>query len=95
MAKVEVYSKNWCGYCGRVRALLDAKGVAYSTIDVTSDPDREREMIARSGATSVPQIFIDDQRVGGHDDLFSLHANGELDTLLTEANLSGHAVAAH
>ncbi len=76
MAQVEIYAKSWCGYCARAKTLLDAKGVTYTDIDVTADREKELEMIERSGAHTVPQIFIDGERIGGHDDLFALEATG-------------------
>ncbi len=82
MTHVEIYSKSWCGYCAQAKALLDAKGVTYADIDVTADREKELEMIQRSGAHTVPQIFIDGERIGGHDDLFALEAKGNLDRLL-------------
>ncbi len=82
MAKGEIYSKSWCGYCARAKALLDEKGVTYTDIDVTADREKELEMIQRPGAHTVPQIFIDGERIGEHDDLFALEAKGDLDRLL-------------
>ena len=82
MANVEIYSKSWCGYCARAKALLDAKGVAYTGVDVTTDREKELEMIQRSGAHTVPQIFIDGEPIGGADDLFALEAKGDLDWFL-------------
>ncbi len=82
MAKVEIYSKSWCGYCAQAKALLDAKGVTYADIDVTADREKALEMIQRPGAHTVPQIFIDGERIGEHDDLFALEAKGDLDRLL-------------
>ncbi len=93
-ARVEIYSKPWCGYCRRAKALLDAKGVTYTNIDVTADRNEELEMIRRSGAYTVPQIFIDGQRIGGHDDLFALEAKGELDRILMRSARSGDTLAA-
>ncbi len=82
MADIEVYSKEWCPYCHRAKALLESKGLAYKEIDVTSDSIREQEMIQRSGRWTVPQIFIDGESVGGSDDLALLNATGELDRWL-------------
>lgn len=83
MAKVEIYTKYFCGYCTRAKRLLDAKGVAYEEIDITMNAERRREMIQRApGAMTVPQIFIDDQHVGGSDDLHALDARGRLDPML-------------
>ena len=82
MANVEIYYKTWCPYCQRALALLDAKGVSYTGIDVTTDTVRELEMRERSGGTSVPQIFVDGRHIGGSDDLAILESTGHLDRLL-------------
>jgi len=84
MANIEIYTKSWCPYSVRAKALLNRKGLRYTEIDVTSDRERELEMIQRSSARTVPQIFIDDQSIGGHDDLVALKANGQLDRLLNQ-----------
>ncbi len=84
MAHTEIYTKSWCPYSTRAKALLNRKGVLYTEIDVTTDRERELEMIKRSGAHTVPQIFIDDQLIGGHDDLVGLETTGQLDRLLNQ-----------
>jgi glutaredoxin 3 len=83
MAKVEMYTTMWCGYCARARGLLQRKGVAFADIDVEADSARRDEMIERAGGrTSVPQIFIDGVHVGGSDELAALERAGKLDPLL-------------
>jgi len=83
MAKVEIYSTMWCGYCARARALLQRKGVAFEDIDVDADGARRDEMVKRAnGRRTVPQIFIDGVHVGGSDDLAALDRAGKLDHLL-------------
>lgn len=83
MARVEIYSTLFCGYCARAKALLERKGVAYENIDVIEHPDRRDEMVERAGGrTTVPQIFIDGAHVGGSDDLAALERAGRLDALL-------------
>lgn len=77
-----VYSKSWCPYCERARALLRHKGVSFEEIDIEEHPERRDEMIRRSGRRTVPQIFIGERHVGGSDDLFGLDAAGALDRLL-------------
>ncbi|MEL7536926.1 MAG: glutaredoxin 3 [Pseudomonadota bacterium] len=77
-----VYLTPWCPYCMAARHLLDKKGVAYDTIDLTREPNKRGEMESRSGRSSVPQIFIDDRHIGGYDDLDALDRKGELDPLL-------------
>jgi glutaredoxin 3 len=83
MAKVEIYSTMWCGYCARARALLQKKGVSFDDIDIETDTARRDEMIKRTGGRmTVPQIFIDGAHIGGSDDLAALERAGKLDTLL-------------
>ena len=72
MNRIEIYSKSWCPYCAKAKALLKSKALEYSEVDVTTDVGREAEMVERSGRRSVPQIFIDGEPVGGYDDLAAL-----------------------
>src|SRR5215468_587197 len=83
MAEVELYTTPFCPYCVRARALLDRKGVAFTDIDITEEPGRRVEMVRRAeGRTSVPQIFIDGEHIGGSDELVALDRTGELDVKL-------------
>lgn len=83
MAKVEMYTTMWCGYCARARGLLNKKGIAFEDIDVEVDGSKRDEMIERAGGrTSVPQIFIDGVYVGGSDELAALDRAGKLDPML-------------
>jgi glutaredoxin 3 len=83
MPKIEIYTSPWCGYCARAKKLLDAKGVSYEEIDVDAHPRRRPEMVERAGGrTSVPQVFIDGQHIGGCDDTYALEKAGKLDGLL-------------
>ena len=83
MAKVEMYSTMWCPYCANARALLECKGVGFTVIDIMEEPGRRDEMIRRAGGrTSVPQIFIDGEHIGGCDDMAALDRAGQLDPKL-------------
>lgn len=82
MANVEIYTKVTCPYCHRAKALLDQKGVSYQEIPIDGDAVKREEMIKRSGRTTVPQIFIDAQHIGGCDDLYELDGRQGLDPLL-------------
>jgi glutaredoxin 3 len=80
-----MYSTGWCPYCQRARNLLDAKNLSFDEIDVESDSKLRDEMRARSGRSTVPQIFIGETHVGGFDDLDTLDRDGGLDRLLKES----------
>ncbi len=82
MSKIEIYSKEWCPYCTKAKALLRSKELDYEELDITSDAEGEQEMINLSQRRTVPQIFIDKQSIGGYDDLAQLNATGALDQLL-------------
>ncbi|AIJ08127.1 MULTISPECIES: glutaredoxin 3 [Edwardsiella] len=82
MANVEIYTKATCPFCLRAKALLTAKGAGFDEIAIDANSEKREEMIARSGRTTVPQIFIDGRHIGGCDDLHALDARGELDPLL-------------
>lgn len=84
MANVEIYTWATCPYCIRAKALLDSKGVQYTEYPIQGDEAARDKMAERTGGPrSVPQIFINDQHVGGCDDLHALNDQGELDPLLS------------
>ncbi len=83
MQPVEIYTSPLCGFCHAAKRLLTAKGVSFTEIDLSREPDRRAEMRSRAGgAHTVPQIFIGESHVGGCDDLQALHREGRLDALL-------------
>ena len=83
MAEVEIYTRATCGYCIRAKRLLAMRGVDYKEIPIDRDQNSRAEMIERAlGRTTVPQIFIDGQHIGGCDDLFELEQEGKLADLL-------------
>jgi len=84
MAHVKIYSSNTCPYCHRAKALLRQRGVTeWEEIVVDGQPEVRAAMAALVGRTSVPQIFINGQHVGGCDDLHALDARGGLAPMLT------------
>ena len=83
MANIEIYTSPFCGFCYRAKLLLNDKGVDYIEVDIISQPKRRSEMIERaSGLQTVPQIFIDNQHIGGCDELYELEAKDKLDSIL-------------
>lgn len=83
MQPVEIYTSPLCGFCHAAKRLLSQKGINFSEIDVTAQPERRGEMTQRAnGGRTVPQIFIGEAHVGGCDELFALERAGKLDGLL-------------
>ena len=89
MAKIDIYTVQYCPYCQDAKELLSRKGVSYHEIDVTGKRDVRKEMIKRAnGRSTYPQIFIGATHIGGCDDLYALEEAGRLDSLLAEAKAS-------
>lgn len=84
MAKIEMYTTPFCGYCARARSLLERKGAAYEEFDVMMDEKKRAEMRERAKRSTVPQIFINGQYIGGSDELAALEQVGKLDALLAQ-----------
>jgi len=91
MARIEIYTKTWCPFCGFAKAFLDDKNIYFREIDVTSNPALEREMRERSGRSSVPQIFVGDHHIGGCDDLLTAERTGVLAELLQAGDEEGES----
>jgi glutaredoxin 3 len=84
MAKIEIYTTPFCGYCARAKGLLDSKGAAYEETDVMMDDKKRIEMRERARRSTVPQIFINGEHIGGSDELAALEQAGKLDALLAQ-----------
>lgn len=82
MATVILYTKEQCPYCRLAKDLLSAKQVKFEEIRVDLDADQLEKMVRLSNRRTVPQIFINDQPIGGYDDLAALAKSGKLDSLL-------------
>lgn len=82
MAKVEVYTTDYCPYCVRAKDLLKRKNIAYEEKMVATQEERIALMERAQGRRTVPQIFINDQAIGGYDDLAALDAAGKLDEMI-------------
>jgi len=83
MPEIEIYTQPWFPYCEHAVSLLGSKGVEFREIDAPHGSAERQESIRRSGGrTTVPQIFIGGQHVGGFDDLVALDRAGKLDPML-------------
>lgn len=82
-ADVKVYSTSVCPYCVRAKQLLERKGIAYTEINLSNEaPEVRVELMQKTRHRTVPQIFINDQFIGGFDDLYQLDREGKLDQLI-------------
>ena len=85
MSTIEIYTTRTCPYCHKAKRLLNAKKVQFTEIDVTMNQVVRAQMKVRAkGSNTVPQIFINDQHIGGCDDLHELEEDGKLDPLLKQ-----------
>ncbi len=82
MPEILIYTSSLCPYCTMAKKLFEKKGVTYSEINVDSKPGLRQEMMQQTQRRTVPQIFINDQHIGGFDDLYALELKNELDPLL-------------
>lgn len=78
MARVQLYTTAWCGYCARARALLEARGVPFEEIPLDADPSFRQRVFELGGRRTVPLVLIDGRPVGGHDELAALDRAGRL-----------------
>ena len=83
MKKVTMYSGDPCPYCGAAKALLKSKNVEIEEFDIWKDPAKAKEMLQRTnGKRTIPQIFFDDQHIGGYDEVRALEKENKLQDLL-------------
>jgi len=84
MAEVIIYTSAACAYCMQAKRLFDEKNVEYQELRIDEEPQHAADMFEKSGRKSVPQIFINDQHIGGFDELDALDKEGGLDPLLAK-----------
>ena len=82
MSHITVYTTDPCSFCARVKALLSARDLEYSEINLSRDPDGRTELARRTGMMSFPQVLIGEHLVGGYTEVKAAADSGELDELL-------------
>ena len=82
MARVQMYTTAWCGYCVRAKALLQYKGIEVEEINLDDDPVFRQKLLDLTGGWTVPQILIDGEPIGGYTELWQLDKSGRLDERL-------------
>jgi glutaredoxin 3 len=81
MARITVYSTDWCGYCDRAKQLLRQRGLAFDEVRIDEQPAFREHLYDLTGGWTVPQIVIDDRPIGGFLELWRLDREGELERL--------------
>jgi glutaredoxin 3 len=79
MARIQMYTTRWCGYCVRAKTLLDSRGLEYEEINLDDDPGFRQRLLELTGGWTVPQILVDGTPIGGYTELWQLDRSGELD----------------
>jgi glutaredoxin 3 len=81
MARIQMYTTAWCGYCVRAKVLLEDRGLPYEEIRMDGDPAFRAKLLERTGRWTVPQILIDGDPIGGYSELWQLDRDGRLEGL--------------
>ena len=83
MSKIEIYTWQYCPFCIKAKNLLNKKNIKFTEYKIDGDEAAREEMSLRAnGRRSLPQIFINDEGIGGCDDLYELEKENQLDNLL-------------
>ena len=83
MKNVTVYMGPMCGYCDAAKRLLARNNISYKEINIALDEDKREEMIKKSnGKRTIPQIFFNEDHVGGYEELRALEKEKKLENLL-------------
>lgn len=85
MSSVTIYTSSYCTYCRRAKRLLETKQVNYEEIRLDEDAEKRKELVEKLNWRTVPMIFVNEQFIGGYDDLSALERSGELDRMLSPA----------
>ena len=78
MARIQIYTTRWCGYCVRAKVLLEQKGLAYEELMLDDEPAFRQRLFELTGGWTVPQILIDGEPIGGYTELWRLDQTGAL-----------------
>lgn len=82
MAQITVYTTDFCGYCNRVKGLLQARGLEFAELNLSRDPEGRMELAKLTGMMTFPQVLVDGKLVGGFAETLAAVENGRLDELL-------------
>ncbi len=83
--RVTIYTTEACGYCRTAKALLDRRAIPYEEINLARDPDGRTALVQRTGMMTFPQVIIDQEPIGGYQELSAADRAGRLDELAAAA----------
>ncbi len=83
MSEIIVYSTEPCSFCARVKGLLQARGVRFTEVNLSKDPQGRVELAGRTGMMTFPQVVVDGELLGGFSELQAAVESGRLDQPLT------------
>ena len=78
MTRVTVYTTEPCGYCRTAKTLLERRGIPFEEINLAKDADGRAELVARTGMMTFPQVILDDEPIGGFQELVAADRSGRL-----------------
>jgi len=78
MSNIEIYTRPGCGYCTHAKQLLTSKGLTFTEYDVYKQPEKINEMKSRTQGRTYPQLLINNQIIGGFEDLLQLEQKNRL-----------------
>jgi glutaredoxin 3 len=82
MSQITVYTTEPCSFCARVKGLLKARGLDYSEVNLSRDPEGRMELASRTGMMTFPQVLVGTTLVGGFSETLTAVESGRLDELL-------------
>lgn len=81
MNQITVYTTDFCGYCNRVKGLLEARGLPFAEVNLARDPEGRIELVNRTGMMTFPQVLVDEELVGGFAETLAALESGRFDEL--------------
>jgi len=82
MLDITVYTPEPCSFCNRVKGLLRSRGVEYTEVNLSRDPEGRAELARRTGMMSFPQVLVGEQLLGGYSEVQAAADDGRLDEIL-------------
>jgi glutaredoxin 3 len=82
MAEIVVYTTDFCGYCNRVKSLLQAHALDFSEVNLSRDPEGRIELVDKTGMMTFPQVLVDGKLVGGFVETLAAVESGSFDEML-------------